>query len=251
MTPLVALFAIFAQDRPAEPPRPPEPPRVRRPIEPAVPRDQAIRELSERLGVLREELQSLPADSPLRAEKQMQIVRTQEELARLQQPGGRPVRPGGVGREPFLEELRAYLQESEPETFRRLQRAEQTQQREEVERILREAGPRMAESRELRERDPEAFKRQMEVRRMERESLDLAEHIKRGAGGHREEAVQKLADLLNRLFDVREEQRARELAELKRRVEEVEKSIEKRKANKAAIVDRRAKQLLGEIDEDW
>jgi hypothetical protein len=44
----------------------------------------------------------------------------------------------------------------------------------------------------------------------------------------------------------------REIAELKRRVEGLEKALTERKTSKDKIVERRKKELLGEkVDEDW
>lgn len=172
-----------------------------------------------------------------------------------QPPGGdRRPRPGGEDR-PHAgpEEMREWLRENEPETARQVARLEEEGRRPEAMELLMQAGERRREMEEMRRRDPQAYEKMASLRRMERESLEMAEKLRQTpAGPAREEGVRKLTDLLGKLFDMREEARAREIVELKRRIEELEKSLSSRKAGKDRIVERRRKELLGEkIDEDW
>ena len=75
---------------------------------------------------------------------------------------------------------------------------------------------------------------------------------RRATGDDKDKAVKELTGLLQKLFDLREENRVQEVAELKRRVEALEKAIEGRKANKDKIVEKRARELLGErLDDEW
>ncbi len=175
------------------------------------------------------------------------------------QPGAERRHRFGMGEEgrpaPFNpDEARAWLREAEPETYRHVARLEEEGRRPEAMEILREADRRRLEMDELRQRDPRGFERVMEVRRMEGESIAMAERLRGLAPGDasREEGVRKLTDLLNRLFDLREEMRGRELAELRRRMEELERTLAGRKAKKDRIVEKRLRELLGEgVDEDW
>jgi len=151
------------------------------------------------------------------------------------------------------EGVRAWLREAEPETHRHLMRLEEEGRPQEVQDLLRQAEGRRREMEELRGRDPAAFEKMREMRRLERESLEMGDRLRQSPPGpSREEGIRKLTELLNRLFDLREEARAREVSELKRRVEELEKSLSSRRAAKDRIVERRRRELLGErIDEDW
>jgi hypothetical protein len=90
----------------------------------------------------------------------------------------------------------------------------------------------------------------VELRRLERESAEQAEQARRAAPEEREAAVKKLKETLSRLFDAREEARVRELAELKRRVDALEKAMTERKTNKDRIVEKRRRELMGEKSED-
>ena len=164
--------------------------------------------------------------------------------------GGRP----GLGPMPFNpDEVRAWLKDTEPETARHLAQLETEGRRQEINELLMAAEGRRREMEDLKKRDPQGFERMMTMRRLERESLEMAEKLRQTpAGQAREEGGRKLNDILGRLFDLREEARARELVELKRRIEELEKSLTERKSRKDRIVERRRKELLGEkIDEDW
>lgn len=148
------------------------------------------------------------------------------------------------------DEVRNWLKENEPETFRRLAQLQEDGRRDEAMRILMEATPRMREMKDLKERDPKAFERMAEMRRLDRESQDQAEQARRAPPEEREAAVKKLKETLGRLFDAREDIRQRELAELKRRVESLEKALSDRKAGKERIVEKRRRELMGEKSED-
>lgn len=121
------------------------------------------------------------------------------------------------------------------------------------ERSIEEVLRREEAHRTMRESPPEVREKHEQMMRMERESAQLAEKIRRKEVDNPETASACLKEHLDKLFDLREENRVRELTELKRRVGELEKSTEKRKGNKEKIVEKRKKELLGEKDdsEDW
>jgi colicin import membrane protein len=150
------------------------------------------------------------------------------------------------------DEVREWLKANEPETWLRLSGAELGGHTEESRRILGDAAGRMRDLAELKQRDPGAYEKLQEMHRLEREGAALAEQARRAPAEEKEAASKKLKENLARQFDLREEQRLREIAELKRRVESLEKAIGERRANKDRIVDKRRRELLGErVDEDW
>jgi hypothetical protein len=148
------------------------------------------------------------------------------------------------------EEVREWLKQNEPETFRNLMQMQNDGRRPEAMRILNEAVPRMRELNDLKIRDPKGYERLMDMRRLERESLEQAEALRRTPPEQREAKMAVLKETLNKLFDAREEVRARELTELKRRVEMLEKAVKERQASKDRIVEKRRRELLGEKSED-
>jgi hypothetical protein len=169
--------------------------------------------------------------------------------------GQRPPGPeGNPGRRPAPqfnpEEVRGWLKDNEPETFRRLNQIQVDGHREEVQRILSDAS--MRDMSELKQRDPKAYEKMQAMRSLERESMELAEQARRGPPDEKEATTKKLLENLGKQFELREEQRQREIAELKKRVEGLEKALTERKSSKEKIVERRKKELLGEkLDEDW
>lgn len=232
---MIVLLALLLPQEP--PPAPPPTPRT------------------ERAERLKRELEALPPDAPARREKEAELRRLlgrepqPPPRASFPTPGEDPFRPPAV-EEP--ESVKAWLKEHEPETFRRLERATAEGRRPEVARLLADAEPRMREMEELKARDPRAFEKLRELRRLERESLDLAERVRAAAPADRETGAKKLRESLDRLFELREEAKARELEELKRRVAELERQLEARKAAKERIVERRKRDLLGErLPDDW
>lgn len=170
--------------------------------------------------------------------------------------GDRPGQPREGGRRPVPpfnpEEVKAWLKDNEPETLRRVNQFEENGRREDVQRVLGDASMRMREMAELKNRDPKGYERLQEMRKLEREGAELAESARRSPPEEREAASKKLSENLSKQFDLREEQRVRELTELKRRVDALEKALGERKTNKDKIVDKRRREMLGEkVDEDW
>ncbi len=158
-------------------------------------------------------------------------------------------RPGegeGIRRDFNEEEVRKYLRENEPETQRHLEILQRQGRREDAVRVMAEAHRRMRELAEMKERRPEDHRRLLELRQTERESLELAEKARAAEGPEREKLAEKLTEVLEKLFDLREESRARELEELKRRVADIEKALQDRKAARREHVEDRRRQLLEE-----
>lgn len=168
------------------------------------------------------------------------------------EPPAPPVTPERRPPQPGLnpEEIKEWLRMNEPETFRNLTQLQAEGRRPEVMRILTEAQPRMRELNDLKQRDPRGYEKLMDLRRLERESLEQGEAARRAAPDQKEAATAKLKETLNKLFDAREEVRARELAELKRRVDALEKAVSDRKASKERIIEKRRRELMGEKSED-
>jgi hypothetical protein len=167
-----------------------------------------------------------------------------------------PAPPREGGRRPVppfnADEVRGWLRENEPETVRHLSELEEAGRREEAQRVLGEASVRMRDLADLKQRDPKGYERMQEMRRLEREGVELGERARRAPAEEKEGATKKLLENLSKQFDLREEQRVREIAELRRRVESLEKALGERKANKDRIVDKRRRELMGErVDEDW
>ncbi len=255
------------------------PPTPRRPEGDRAPegdRRPSLEDLQQRERQLKQSL--VGAESPQKEEIERQLKRVQDQIKRLKD-GPRPDQPGRFpdggpreGRPPMPpdppgppdrgdrrpmppfnpEEVHAWLRDNEPETFRRLTQLEEQGKREESTRIMVDASFRMRELNELKQRDPKGYEKMVEMRKLERETVELGEQARRASSEERDASAKKLQEKLGRLFDLREEARAKEITELKRRVEALEKALNDRKTGKDRIVEKRRRELMGEkVDEDW
>ena len=226
--------AVWMQEpAPKDPPPPPPAPRVERPVPPGErPRD--------------------PFERPREAQDPAPQPPRDGNERRAPRPLLTPHIDRIYVRDPIVnpEEVLAWLKENEPATMGRLMKLEEEGRNEDAKRLLAEAGMRVRELKELKQRDPKGYEKMMELRRLELESMTLADQARLAPPEEREAAQKKLRETLSRLFDLREESRVRELAELKRRVEGLEKALAERKTNKDRIVEKRRRELLGEKSED-
>ena len=257
MRTLAALLLLSASALAQEPPRPPRPPQD------AEARDRMVRDLEARLKDAKAALESLPQDSQERPPKENEVRRIEEEIRRLRQPArpGQPPEPPGPSfppgaerRRPIVnpEEVRSWLKENEPETYRKLMAVQNDGRRPEVLDMLAGAEGRMHEMNEMKTRDPKGYERLVAMRKLEQETIRLGESARQAPPEEREKLSAQMKEQLSRLFDLREEARSRELEELKRRVGDLEKALAGRKANKDRIVENRRRVLLGDRpDDDW
>lgn len=118
---------------------------------------------------------------------------------------------------------------------------------------LAELGFGMRELAMLKEKAPEEFDRQLEMRAGDIHARVLGTQIRDAhAGTERDRLAAELRTLLGTLFDAREEQRRREVEEMRRRIEEVEASLTNRQANRQSIIDRKFAEMTAREGElDW
>ncbi len=117
---------------------------------------------------------------------------------------------------------------------------------EEGREVLRATGRQLREMKELKERDPERFKLQMRIAEMDRHAAELGQKVRRAT----EEDAKKLAatelkEVLNKLFDLRQEEREKNVQQIERDLKELRESLEQRKARRDEIIQHRFDQLTG------
>jgi len=170
---------------------------------------------------------------------------------RPQEKDKRPQDPGGMDRlHARLREIEGLLGKVGPEDRKELMA--------EAEKIRAEIGRRggpQGFGQPGMPPDPELQKLHMEAMELERASMDLAQKLRgipKDKEGDRSPVLDKLKDVVTKLFDVREKSRVREVELIKKRLEELTQMLEKRKENRDAIIEKRIKQLSGESDPlDW
>jgi len=149
-----------------------------------------------------------------------------------------------------LRELEAQMKGAGPEDQREL-KAQMEKIREELKRgDLQYDGQKMGPP-----MDPETLRLHGEIKELEMQTHGLGMKLRSLPAESKEDRAEvqgKLKESVTKLFDLREQARAKEIDNLKKRLEELTRMIEKRKANRDQIIERRIRQLSGELDElDW
>ncbi|ARA92705.1 hypothetical protein AWN76_005695 [Rhodothermaceae bacterium RA] len=99
---------------------------------------------------------------------------------------------------------------------------------------------------EVQQHDQELYGRLVQEWQMERETHRLADSIGRlPAGPQREAQIGQLRDLLDQIFELKQENRRAEIAALKARLAEAQERLEQREALRSTIIDHRLRQLIG------
>lgn len=206
---------------------------------------------------LRAKLEAARAAGDEGAVRKIEARMRELEMARHRPPPG-PPGPGKFpppDRRPEFDKQRLILRERFPDRADMVERLMREGRFDEAQRIMDECMAELRAHDDLKERDPEAFKQMQEIQVLERETEDLGSKLRRTPAANkeaREELRQALNKSVSKLFDLREKMRAREVEELRRRLEQLTETLKKRQEAKERIVERRVKQLAGEPDEyDW
>jgi hypothetical protein len=117
---------------------------------------------------------------------------------------------------------------------------------EEGREVLRTTARQLREMKELKERDPERFKLQMRIAELDRQSNELGQKVRRAPDGdEKKQAATELREVLNRLFDLRQEEREKNVQQIERDLKELREALEQRKAKREEIIQQRFDQLTG------
>lgn len=98
---------------------------------------------------------------------------------------------------------------------------------------------------ELERSSQQLYERLLRERRMEREAQGLARTIRlMSEGSEREAKVDTLRSMLNEIFELKQENRRREIERLQQKIRELQQSIQEREQMREVMIDRRLQQLL-------
>ncbi|MCD5397508.1 hypothetical protein LR003_01065 [candidate division NPL-UPA2 bacterium] len=149
------------------------------------------------------------------------------------------------------EKILRYLEENRPEEFERLTRLRERSPSE-YRRILGRFGKRIRRRRfleDLKKEDPERYEKVVHIKELERESRQLARKYREINDPEEREIIRaNLNNLLSEIFDLRQEERETETKRLERELKRLREKIIRRWENKEAIVNRRLKEMTGEVD---
>lgn len=109
-------------------------------------------------------------------------------------------------------------------------------------------GKMIATARRIWVDDPEMRRLLEQDAMFDHQSQELAEEYRRAPKDKQDEVKKKLEDVVSRQFDGRQERRSLELKQLEDQIKKIQASIDKRKAAKKQIVDRRVSEVLGQDD---
>ena len=100
---------------------------------------------------------------------------------------------------------------------------------------------------EMRRRSQELYEKLMRERRMEMESREIAKTIRLLPDGpERETQIDTLRATLNRIFDLKQDNRRHEIAQLQRQIDELQRRLEQREEMRDEMIQRRLEELIGE-----
>jgi hypothetical protein len=98
---------------------------------------------------------------------------------------------------------------------------------------------------EVQRQSRELYERLLRERRMEQQTYELARTIRRlPEGEERQAQIDTLRATLNRIFDLKQENRRREIEQLQRQIMELQQSLRKREEMRDTMIDHRLQQLI-------
>ena len=135
-----------------------------------------------------------------------------------------------------------------PEEVRRAQMVF-PRNRDEAEEIVDRVMDQCWELMELKERNPERYETEVNLRQLNNQAAELARQAAAATGVQREAIVVQLKAKLTAYFDLKQKVMTREVEEMKARVAELNDQIQRRAKGRDALLDRRLRQLLeGELE---
>lgn len=136
-----------------------------------------------------------------------------------------------------------YLKENQPEAFKKLTALKKSNPRKYRE-VLRKKAQQLYARKGLKKKSPEQNSARM--REMEQRSQQLAAEYKRAKDPKKKEALKTdLLTQLNKLFDLKQENRETEIKRVQKELDNLQSNITKRSESKEKIVNRRLKELTG------
>jgi predicted nucleic acid-binding Zn-ribbon protein len=116
---------------------------------------------------------------------------------------------------------------------------------------LRDLGLSVGELRELQEmkgHDPEGLDLVLQRRKLDRQTHKLAGRLRGAKPEEKEAALAELRTTVDRLYDITTSLREREITRVEEHLKELRDRAKKWQEKKAEIIDRRVKELTGELD---
>ena len=172
-------------------------------------------------------------------------------------PGQREMHPGQEGpamkgegqvSEEQVKQFEEWLKTEDPDRYKEIQEIRNINPQV-YKRIVFEGVHHWRHVMMLKSKDPEAYaliKKEMDYNK---KLHSLMKQYKEAQDENKKKQLKsQISEVLNQLFDVRTQNRSKEISHLEEQVNQLKKMMEKRKANKKLIVERKIQEITGEMD---
>jgi len=117
-------------------------------------------------------------------------------------------------------------------------------------RLLQKVYQEMQYMERLKERDTEQYEAMQVMKTLEMQTKELVDQYNNTEGESEKEKLKNMiTEVLNKIFDIRQENRKKEIERLEQRLTEAKENNKKRLQNKDEIIAERLEDLLGK--QDW
>lgn len=100
---------------------------------------------------------------------------------------------------------------------------------------------------EIQRHSQQLYEQLMREQHMEAQTRDLAQNIRSlGEGSERQQYIDSLRSTLNEIFDLKQENRQREIEQLEAQLQELRQNLQEREQMREQMIDRRIQQLIGD-----
>lgn len=176
-------------------------------------------------------------------------------------PEQREMRPGQVGpgmrgeaitpeqvSEEQIKQFEAWLKTEDPDRYKEIQEIKGINPQV-YKRIVFEGVNHWRHLMMIKSRDPEAYALMKKEMDYNKKLHSLMKQYKESKDENQKKQLKsQISEVVNQLFDVRTQNRSKEISHLEEQVNQLKKMMEKRKANKKLIVERKIQELTGEMD---
>jgi hypothetical protein len=118
---------------------------------------------------------------------------------------------------------------------------------------LKDGMHRMHYMKQLKEDDPDAHDRIIKMAKLEQQSLRLSKQYRKEENAGKKEGIKaELLQILDSIFNIRQENKEKEVKRLELKLEELKTTLKKRKDVKQEIIQNRLNKLIGKSDHlEW
>lgn len=157
--------------------------------------------------------------------------------------------------EQAIKSIAEFLEEWDPEALEHIKNLRKENKWRELAHTMQRGMNHVHHLMELKKNRPEQYKTMKKIHDLDKKCEKLSGKIRESKDKDKtgyDDLVAELKKALSELFDLREEQRKREIEEMEKRLEEMKKEIKIRSENKDKITEKRLNQLLGKRDKlEW